>query len=72
MYFDGGYPFGDGEVGRRLVADYYNANASWHGGRNEAAMCIKKWPEDSNHGQWRDGTCVRDVERGGLPIGGEA
>lgn len=67
MYFDGGYPFADGEVGRRLVAHYYNANASWHGGRNEAAMCIKKWPGDSNHGQFRDGTCVRDVERGGLP-----
>jgi len=67
MYFDGGYPFGDGAVGRRLVADYYNANASWHNGRNEAAMCIKKWETGSHHGQFRDGTCVRDVERGGLP-----
>ncbi len=64
MYFDGGYPFDEGLIGRRLVAHYYNANSGWHGGRNEAAMCIKKWPVGSGHGQFRDGTCVQDIERG--------
>ncbi len=64
MYFDGCYPFDEGDVGRRLVAHYYNINSSWHGGRNDAAMCIKKWPEGSGHGVYRDGTCVQDIERG--------
>ena len=64
MYFDGGYPFDKGNVGRRLVAHYYNANTIWHNGRNDAAMCIKKWPEGSGHGVFRDGTCIQDIERG--------
>ncbi len=64
MYFDGSYPFDDGAVGRRLVAHYYNINANWHNGRNDAAMCVKEWPEGSNHGVYRDGTCVQDIERG--------
>lgn len=64
MYFDGGYPFDEGLIGRRLVAHYYNANSAWHSGRNEAAMCIKKWPPGSGHGQFRDGTCIQDIERG--------
>jgi alpha-L-fucosidase len=57
MYFDGNYPFphDDGEVGRRLVAHYYNANAKWHNGNNQAAMCIKRS---------RPETCVLDIERG--------
>jgi len=65
MYFDGSYPFDDGAVGRRLVAHYYNINATWHNGKNEAAMCIKKWPAGSQHGTYRDGTCIQDIERGG-------
>ena len=57
MYFDGNYPFphDDGEVGRRLVAHYYNANANWYLGDNQAAMCIK---------HTRPETCVLDIERG--------
>ena len=57
MYFDGPYPFpqDDGAVGRRLVAHYYNADAQWHGGDNQAAMCIK---------HTRPETCVLDIERG--------
>lgn len=57
MYFDGQYPFPntDGELGRRLVAHYYNANARWHNGDNQAAMCIK---------HTRPETCVLDIERG--------
>jgi len=64
MYFDGGYPFDEGLIGRRLVAHYYNANSTWHNGRNDAAMCIKKWPADSRHGRFQDGTSVQDIERG--------
>ena len=64
MYFDGSYPFDKGDVGRRLVAHYYNINTKWHGGRNDATMCIKKWPAESHHGMYRDGTCVQDIERG--------
>ncbi len=64
MYFDGGYPFDEGLVGRRLVAHYYNTNSTWHNGRNDAVMCIKKWPADSGHGAFRDGTCIQDIERG--------
>jgi alpha-L-fucosidase len=64
MYFDGGYPFDDGAVGRRLVAHYYNANTRWRQGSNEAAMCIKKWAVGTEHGVFQDGTCVRDIERG--------
>ena len=70
MYIDGGCPFDadppfdDGAVGRRLVAHYYNVNSQWHDGRNDAAMCIKKWPSTSGHGAFRDGTCVQDIERG--------
>ncbi|TWT83599.1 Alpha-L-fucosidase [Planctomycetes bacterium CA13] len=62
MYFDGGYPFDDGSVGRQLVAHYYNINTAWHDGQNDAAMCIKNNPPE--HGAFRDGTCVRDIERG--------
>ena len=57
MYFDGNYPFphDDGEVGRRLVAHYYNANAKWYIADNQAAMCIKHTQPE---------TCVLDIERG--------
>lgn len=64
MYFDGGYPFDQGDVGRQLVAHYYNSNTIWHQGRNDAAMCIKKWAVGTGHGVYRDSTCVRDIERG--------
>ncbi len=64
MYFDGSYPFDEGAVGRRLVAHYYNTNTKWHDGRNDAAMCVKKWPRESHHGVYREGTCVQDIERG--------
>lgn len=61
MYFDGGVPFDDGAVGRRLMAHYYNASMQWHDGRLEAVLNVKKL---SDHGAFRDGTCVQDIERG--------
>jgi alpha-L-fucosidase len=63
LYFDGGIPFG--EIGREMVAYYYNQNMRWHKGKLEAVLNIKKW-DDGTHGDYRDGICVRDVERGVL------
>jgi len=63
LYFDGGIPFG--QVGRSVVAYYYNRNMKWHDGKLEAVLNIKKWA-DGSHGDYRDGICVRDVERGVL------
>jgi alpha-L-fucosidase len=60
MYFDGELPFDDGAVGKRVVAHYYNVNSAWHGGRNDAAMCVKRWGGKS----FRPDTCVQDIERG--------
>jgi alpha-L-fucosidase len=57
--FDGGIPFGD--VGRKLVAHYYNANMQWHQGTLQAVMCVKDMPGE---GEFRPGTCVQDIERG--------
>ena len=61
LYFDGGIPFG--EVGRRLVAHYYNQNLKGHAGRLEAVFNIKNLPA---HGDFRDAVCVEDLERGTL------
>jgi alpha-L-fucosidase len=61
LYFDGGVPFG--KVGLDLVAYYYNQNMLWHGGKLEAVMNLKNWP-DGSHGEYREGMCVRDLERG--------
>ncbi|MHC4475278.1 MAG: alpha-L-fucosidase [Planctomycetota bacterium] len=61
LYFDGGVPFG--EVGLKMVAYYYNQNIQWHNGSLEAVMNLKNWP-DGSHGEYRDGACVQDLERG--------
>ena len=61
LYFDGGVPFG--EVGLKLVAYYYNQNMLWHAGKLEAVLNLKSWP-DGSHGEYRDGVCVQDLERG--------
>ncbi len=61
MYFDGGVPFDEGAAGRRLMAHYYNASMQWNDGTLEAVLTVKKI---SDHGAFRDGTCVQDIERG--------
>jgi alpha-L-fucosidase len=53
LYSDSGLPFGD--IGRSLIAHYYNQDAARHQNRVEAVYTCK---EDS-HGRW-----VRDIERG--------
>jgi alpha-L-fucosidase len=61
LYFDGGVPFG--EIGLDMIAYYYNENIRWHKGRLEAVMNLKNWP-DGSHGEYQDGMCVLDLERG--------
>jgi alpha-L-fucosidase len=63
LYFDGGIPFG--QVGRDAVAYYYNENMKWHGDNLEAVLNIKE-SDGKAHGDYRDGICVRDLERGVL------
>jgi alpha-L-fucosidase len=61
LYSDGGMPFG--EVGRTLVAQFYNANTRAHHGKLEAVYNCKK---SNNSGEFIEGSCVQDVERGGM------
>lgn len=63
LYTDGAVPFG--EVGRRLVAHYYNQDAARHGGRLEAVYTIKNMHRD-DHGEYVEGIAVEDLERGTL------
>ena len=53
LYSDSGLPFGD--VGRSMLAHYYNDNAARHGGQVEAVYNCKQPSE----GKW-----VQDLERG--------
>ncbi len=59
LYSDGSLPFG--EHGRELLAHFYNTNAQRHGGRLEAVYNCKNNPDG---GQFRNGFCVQDIERG--------
>lgn len=61
LYSDGGVPFG--ETGRALVSHFYNQNVAQHGGKLEAVYNCKKM----GSGEFEVGTCVQDVERGGMP-----
>ena len=54
LYSDGPLPFPD-EVGRNLLAHFYNANRTWHDGRLEAVYNCK----EPSEGRW-----VQDLERG--------
>jgi alpha-L-fucosidase len=58
LYTDGGIPFG--EVGRSLVAHFYNANAAGHAGHLEAVYNFK----DLGTGEFIAHAGVEDVERG--------
>ena len=54
LYTDGGVPFGN-EVGRSLIAHFYNAGAAGHGGKPEVVYTCKQRSE----GRW-----IEDLERG--------
>ena len=60
LYTDGGIPFG--EVGRSLLAHFYNSNAAAHGGKLEAVYNFK----DLGTGEFIPHAGVEDVERGVL------
>jgi alpha-L-fucosidase len=57
LYTDGGVPFGN-EVGRSLIAHFYNADAQKHGGKPEVVYTCKQ----QSNGMWID-----DLERGVMP-----
>ena len=61
LYTDGGIPFG--EVGRNLVAHYYNQSLQWHGGKMDVCYTIKN-VKDKTHGDYEEGCCLLDLERG--------
>jgi alpha-L-fucosidase len=67
LYTDGSVPFG--EVGRRLIAHLYNLSAARHGGRSEAVYTLKHFTDQHglNHGEYREGIGVLDLERGVVP-----
>ena len=59
LYSDGSVPFG--EYGQNLLAHFYNANTRRHDGRLEAVYTCKK---NQDGGQFVEGSCVQDLERG--------
>lgn len=61
LYTDGAVPFG--QVGLAMIANFYNNNVRWHKGELQGVYTLKK-PHGPNHGEYRDGIGVRDVERG--------
>jgi alpha-L-fucosidase len=54
LYTDGGIPFG--ETGRNLIAHFYNQNP-------DAVYTCKQ----IGSGEFHTGSCLQDVERGGMP-----
>lgn len=59
LYSDSSLPFG--EYGRQLLAHFYNSNKLNHDDRLEAVYNCKF---NQDGGQFVDGMCVQDVERG--------
>jgi alpha-L-fucosidase len=59
LYSDGGLPFG--EVGRTVVANFYNRSMAAHGGKLEAVYTCKS---TLGTGEFHVGSYVDDVERG--------
>jgi len=57
LYTDGGVPFGN-EVGRSLIAHFYNADAQKHDGKPQVVYTCKQ----ESKGMWID-----DLERGVMP-----
>lgn len=60
LYSDGGFPFG--EIGRGLVAHFYNTNMQQHRGKLQAVYTCK----EMGSGEFNRQACVQDVERGAM------
>lgn len=57
LYFDDtGLPLE--QYGLDIAAHFYNANTTWHNGKNEAVINVKKWFDDKRK------SIVLDIERG--------
>ncbi|MGJ5816654.1 alpha-L-fucosidase [Paludibaculum fermentans] len=61
LYTDGGIPFG--EVGKSLVAHFYNQSIKRNKGKLEAVYNIKN-VHDNVHGEFDPRCCIYDLERG--------
>lgn len=62
VYTDGG---AFGQVGLDLIAHYYNANMSWHGGQLEGVYTLKNHLATTKLiGDYQEGASTLDVERG--------
>ena len=60
VYTDGGV---FGQIGRDLIAYYYNANMSWHNGNQEGVYTIKYQRPGGKTGEYQEGAGTRDMER---------
>ena len=60
VYTDGGV---FGQIGRDLIAYYYNANMSWHNGSQEGVYTIKFQRPGGKTGEYEEGAGTRDMER---------
>ncbi|MEM1013143.1 MAG: alpha-L-fucosidase [Planctomycetota bacterium] len=77
LYTDGAIPFG--EVGRGVLADFYNRNVARRDGRLEAVFNLKSYKQSTKadakpgrtaeaggHGEYVEGIGTLDLERGGV------
>ncbi len=67
LYTDGAVPFG--EVGRTMIANFYNNNIAWHDGKLEAVYTLKDMRGHDrrshlSHGEYVEGIGIQDMERG--------
>jgi alpha-L-fucosidase len=60
VYTDGGL---FGQLGRDMVAYYYNANMSWNGGEQQGVYTLKQASPDGINGEYQPGAGTRDMER---------
>ncbi len=60
VYTDGGL---FGQLGRDMVAHYYNANMGWNGGELQGVYTLKQPGPDGKTGEYQPGVGTRDMER---------